>query len=131
MMASMTMLEKRHVDCSSGASNHVTFSDKGCRNKRNATGLTHGIVVKSVLPMCELDIPCVHYDKDGNQVEEVTITDASDLPEGTFNLFSLTRLQKKGWTLSGNDGFFPWEPPLVSVSANKLIFTIHVTFYLY
>jgi hypothetical protein len=48
-----------------GASNHVTFSDKGCRNKKNATGLTHGVVGDSVLPKCELDIPCVHFDKDG------------------------------------------------------------------
>ena len=47
----------------SGASNHVTFSDKGFRNKRIATGSTHGIVGNSVLPKCELDIPCVHFDK--------------------------------------------------------------------
>jgi hypothetical protein len=51
-----------------GTSNHVTFRDKGCRNKRNATGSTHGIVGDSVLPKCELDIPCVHFDKDGAQV---------------------------------------------------------------
>jgi hypothetical protein len=38
-------------------------------------------------------------------VEEVTITDVSHLPEGNFNLFSLTRLQKKGWTLSGNTDY--------------------------
>jgi hypothetical protein len=49
----------------SGSSNHVTFSDKGCRNKRIATGSTHGIVGDSVLLKCELDIPCVHFDKDG------------------------------------------------------------------
>jgi len=86
----------------SGASNHVTFSDKGCRNKRIATRSTHGIVGNSVLPKCELDIPCVHFDKDGAQVGEVIITDVSHLPEGNFNLFSVTRLQKKGWTLTGN-----------------------------
>jgi hypothetical protein len=34
----------------SGASNHVTFSDKGCRNRTIATGLVHGIVGNSVLP---------------------------------------------------------------------------------
>jgi hypothetical protein len=86
----------------SGASNHVTFSDKGCRNKRITTVLTHGIVGKSVFPKCELDIPCIHYDKDGTQVGEVLITEVSHLPVGNFNLFSLTRLQRKGWTLSGN-----------------------------
>jgi hypothetical protein len=89
----------------SGASNHVTFSDNGCRNKRNATGLTHGIVGNSVLPKCGLDIPCVHFDKDGAQVGEVIITDVSHLPEGNFNLFSVTRLQKKGWTLTENAAY--------------------------
>ncbi len=49
-----------------------------------------------MLPKCELDIPCVHFDKDGAQVGEVIITDVSHLPEGNFNLFSVTRLQKKG-----------------------------------
>jgi hypothetical protein len=83
MMAPMTMtMLKRNYRwiADSGASSHVTFSDKGCLNKRTATGLTHGIVGKSVLPKCELDIPCVHFDKNGNQVGEVIITDVSHLP---------------------------------------------------
>ena len=68
MTASMTMLKRSDMlVADSGASNHVTFSDKGCRNKRNVTGSTHGIVGELVLPKCELDIPCVYYDKDGNQ----------------------------------------------------------------
>ncbi len=74
----------------------MKFSDKGCRNKRLATGLTRGIVGDSVLPKCELDIPCVHFDKDRAQEGEVIITDVSHLPEGNFNLFSVTRLQKRG-----------------------------------
>jgi hypothetical protein len=86
----------------SGASNHVTFSDKGFKNKRLATGLTHRIVGNSVLPKCQLDIPCVHFDKDGAQVGEVIITDVSHLPEGNLKLFNVTRLQKKGWALIGN-----------------------------
>ncbi len=80
----------------SGASNHVTFSDNGSRNKRSETGSTHGIGGNSVLPKYELDIPCVHFDKDGAQVGEVMITDVSHLSEGDFNLFRITRLQKKG-----------------------------------
>ncbi len=62
--------------------------------------MIHSIVGNSVLPKCELDIPCVHFDKDGAQVGEVIITDVSNLSEGNFNLFSVTRLQKKGWTLT-------------------------------
>jgi hypothetical protein len=67
----------------SGASNHVTFSDKECRKKRIATGLTHGIVGDPVLLKCQL-IPCVHFDKDEAQVGEVIITDVSHLPEGVL-----------------------------------------------
>jgi hypothetical protein len=106
-ITSMDMLKKTDVwIANSGASNHVTFSDKGCRNKRIATGLTHGIVGNSVLPKCELDMPCVHFDKDGAQVGRVIITDVSHLPEGNFNLFSVTRLHKNGWTLTGNTDYF-------------------------
>ncbi len=83
----------------------MTFSDKGRRNKRIATGLKHRIVGNSVLPKCQLDIPSVHFDKDGAQVREVIITDVSHLPEGKFNLFSVTRLQKNMWTLTGNAGY--------------------------
>jgi hypothetical protein len=122
MMASMTML-KRSVMwlADSGASNHVTFSDNRCQNKRHATGLTHRIVGKSVLPKCELSIPCVHFNKDGNQVGEVTITDVSHLPEGNFNHFSKTRLQKKGWTLSGNADYIKLQK-----GGNSLFFNIVV-----
>jgi hypothetical protein len=96
-VASTDMLKRTDIwIAGSGASNHVTFSDKGCRNKRISTGSTHTIVGTSVLPKYELDIPGVHFDKDGAQVGEVIITDVSHLPEGNFNLFSMTRLQKKG-----------------------------------
>jgi hypothetical protein len=100
---SMDMLKRNDSRIAgSAASNHVTFSDKGCRNKIIAAGSAHRIVGNSSLPKCELDIPCVHFDKDGAQVGEVIIIDVSHLPEGNFNLFSVTRLQKRGWTLTGN-----------------------------
>jgi hypothetical protein len=101
----------------------VTFSDKGCRNKRIATRSTHGIVGNSVLPKCELDIPCVHYDKVGAQVGEVFITDVSHLPEGNVKLFSLTRLQKKGWTLTGNADYIKLPKGGTSLLFNIVINT--------
>ena len=73
----------------SGASNHVTFGDKRCRNKRIVTGSTHGIVGDSVLPKCELDIPWVHFDKDGAQVGEVIITYVSHLYLRATSTFSV------------------------------------------
>jgi hypothetical protein len=54
-------------------------------------------------------------------VGEVTITDVSHLPEGNFNLFSLTRLQKKGWTLSGNPEYIK-----LPKGGNSLLFNIVV-----
>jgi hypothetical protein len=101
----------------------VTFSDKGCRNKRHATGSTHGIVGNSVLPKCQLDIPCVHFDKDGAQVGEVIITDVSHLPESNFNLFSVTRLQKKGWTLTRNADYIKLQKGKKSLLFNIVINT--------
>jgi hypothetical protein len=39
MMASMNVIKKSDLwIADSGASNHVTFSDKGCQNKRDVTG---------------------------------------------------------------------------------------------
>jgi hypothetical protein len=35
-------------------------------------------------------------------VGNVIITDVSQVPEGNFNLFSVTRLQKNVWSLTGN-----------------------------
>jgi hypothetical protein len=77
--------------------------------------MTHGIVGRSVHPKCELDIPCVHYDV-GNMI----ITDVSHLPAGKFNKFSLTRLQKKGWTLTGNAEYINTAKGGSSMLFNKL-----------
>jgi hypothetical protein len=122
MVTFLNMLKRSDMwIADSVASSHVTFSNKGCQNKRIATGLTHGIVGESLLPKCELDIPCIHYDKDGAQVGEVIITDVSHLPEGNFNLFSLTRLQKKRWTLSGNSDYIKLQK-----GGNSLLFNIVV-----
>ena len=50
-VTSMDMLKSTDIwIADSGASNHETFSDKGCRNKRIATGSTQVFVGNSVLP---------------------------------------------------------------------------------
>ncbi len=67
----------------------MIYNDKGYRNKRVVTGLTHGIVGESVLPKCEQDIPCIHYDKDGSLVGEVLITEVGHLPESNFRMWEL------------------------------------------
>jgi hypothetical protein len=45
------------------------------------------------------------------------------LPEGNFNLFSVTRLQKKGWTLTGNVDYIKLEKGTKSLLFNIVIKT--------
>ncbi len=123
-VTSMDMLKRIDIwIADSGASNHVIFSDNKCRNKRIATVSTHRIVGNSVQPKCELDIPCVHFDKDGAQVGEVIITNVIHLPEGNVNLFSVTRLQKKGWTLTGNADYIKLQKGKKSLLFNIVLNT--------
>ncbi len=51
------------------------------------------------------------------------ITDVSHLPEGNFNLFSVTRLQNKGWTLTGNAYYIKLEKGKKSLLFNIVINT--------
>jgi hypothetical protein len=41
-------------------------------------------------------------DKNGSVLNEAKITDVTHLPEGKYNLFSITKLQNEGWILSGD-----------------------------
>jgi hypothetical protein len=41
-------------------------------------------------------------DKNGNVLNDAKITDVTHLPEGKYNLFSITKLQNEGWILSGD-----------------------------
>ncbi len=54
---------------------------------------------------------------------EVIITDVSHLPEGNFNLFNVTRLQKKGWILTGNTDYIKLQKGGKSLLFNKVINT--------
>jgi hypothetical protein len=56
-------------------------------------------------------------------VEEVIITNVSHLPEGNFNLFSVTRLQKKGRTLTGNSDYIKLQKGQHSLLFNIVINT--------
>jgi hypothetical protein len=41
-------------------------------------------------------------DKNGNVLNDAKITDVTHLPEGKYNLFSITKLQNEGWILNGD-----------------------------
>jgi hypothetical protein len=44
----------------------------------------------------------IRCDKHGNELGQSTLTDVTHLPTGMFNLFSLTKMMKLGWTLGGD-----------------------------
>jgi hypothetical protein len=67
--------------------------------------------------------PCVYFDKDEANVGEVIIKDVSHLPEGNFDLFSVTRLQKKGWILTGNADYIKLQKGKKSLLFNIVINT--------
>ena len=48
------------------------------------------------------DLPGTVCDKFGNEQMTATIKDITILPNGEFNLFSVTKLQKDGWLLRGD-----------------------------
>ncbi len=54
---------------------------------------------------------------------EVIITDVSHLPEGNFNIFSVTSLQKKGWILAGNANYIKLQKGGKSLLFNVVINT--------
>ncbi len=47
----------------------------------------------------------------------------SHLPEGNFNLFSVTRLQKKGWILTGNADYIKLAKGKKSILFSIVIYT--------
>jgi hypothetical protein len=48
------------------------------------------------------DIPCEMCDKYGNVLKKCIVTDVALTRGSPFNLFSLTKMMKQGWTLSGD-----------------------------
>jgi hypothetical protein len=56
-------------------------------------------------------------------VGEVIITDVSHLPEGNFNFFSVTRLQKKRWILTEKTDYIKLEKGKKSLLFNIVINT--------
>jgi hypothetical protein len=48
------------------------------------------------------DIPCEIMDKYGNPLKTCVIEDVALTKSSPFNLFSLTKMMKQGWTLGGD-----------------------------
>jgi hypothetical protein len=81
---------------------HVTKHKIGGINHRGTTVKTRGFVGESINPELEMDIPVKYIGKDGLEVK-AELKDMQVNKNFNFNLFSVTKMLKKGYLLSGNE----------------------------
>ena len=87
----------------SAASMHMTPYEEGMTNVKDNKG--GGITVGSgevIVAKKRGDIPCELCDKHGNVLMATKITEVALIKNTPFNLFSLTKMMKQGWSLSGD-----------------------------
>ena len=87
-----------------GATKHITPYTQGMKNMeqdKSGTGITMGndTVAKGTHTG---DLPGTQCDHQGNQLDNVVLTNVSVVPSSAFNLFSITKMQLQGWVL-GSD----------------------------
>ena len=87
-----------------GATKHITQYTQGMKNMkqdRSGTGITMGndTVAKGTHTS---DLPGTQCDHQGNQLDNVVLTNVSVVPSSAFNLFSITKMQLQGWVLGGD-----------------------------
>jgi hypothetical protein len=87
----------------SGAMVHMSPYKIGMRNLRKANeDDTISMGKKRTERAREFgDIPVHLCDKEGNDVIRITITNVATVPKCGYNLFSLTHMMSKGWTVVG------------------------------
>jgi hypothetical protein len=81
---------------------HMSSHEDGMINKKKTRG---GITVGNGEVMVAMkvgDIPCEICDKCGNKISIGTITDFVLTRSSPFNLRSITKMMKLGWTLGGD-----------------------------
>jgi hypothetical protein len=88
----------------SAASVHTSPHDDGMTDVEEATDedaitVGNGASVEAVKIGKISGMIC---DKHGNELNATTLLEVTHLPEGKFNLFSLSKMMKDGWTLGGN-----------------------------
>ena len=80
---------------------HPTHTrDEKCKTK-SGTGITMGndTVAKGTHTG---DLPGIRCDHQGNQLDNVVLTNVSVVPSSAFNLFSITKMQLQGWVRGGD-----------------------------
>ena len=87
-----------------GASTHTTSSTIGLVNKQKAedgAGI-HMASGKVTGTKTIGDIKGTFVNKDGSKMMQAKLPSVHVIPNGQFNLFSLSKMQQEGWTLGGN-----------------------------
>ena len=87
-----------------GATKHITPYTQGMKNikqDKSGTGITMGndTIAKGTHTG---DLPGIRCDHQGNQLDNVVLTNVSVVPSSAFNLFSITKMQLQGWVLGGD-----------------------------
>jgi hypothetical protein len=105
------------------ASVHMTAHQQGLMNIRTATNdetimMGNG---NSELATVIGTLPGTVCDQYGNELNKVAIENVSYLPNGTFNLFSLTQMFLKGWVM-GNNKISIW----IEKGRNKVTFDLMI-----
>ena len=65
--------------------------------------VTHGVAGGEIHPCKEMNITCTYCDEYRDEVFDLTLTETSHLPDSHFNLLSLLRMMKHGWSMEGNE----------------------------
>jgi hypothetical protein len=106
-----------------GASVHMTPHKIGMMNLREATKNDYVTIGNGKTEAATNigDIPGVICDMNGNTKERTIITDVTYVPNTVYNLFSLTKAMKAGWTLNGKGGHLSIEK-----GEHKIMFDIEI-----
>ena len=99
----MGMLKSKRIwIADTGASNHVSFSEKRSKNKRLESISQAGLVGEATESKVQLDLPGSFCDKYRDLVLRGNIMGVSYNPKSNFNLFSITKMLMRDRKLSGD-----------------------------
>ena len=106
-----------------GASVDSTRSSEGCVNVSTISGGS-GVTgqdghTSSIVAIA--DLPGMVCDKNGNQLMKVNMKGVKIVPDSQFNLFSITKRQKQGWKLGGDQDAI-W----IEKGANRIMFDVKI-----
>ena len=100
---------------------HSTPCTIGLKNVREATqceAITMGNGAKEQASMVG-DLPGMLCDKHGNQIGRGVLQQVKIIQNGQFNLFSISKMMKQGWELSGSQ-----KEMVISKGKNRIVFDI-------